>query len=148
MSIIRIDIDAREVTKAIAQLKAYRKSKEEAVTDITRKNAIGIKELAQTLVPVDTFALRESIGVQMMGNDALIGSDLHYAIYVEMGTGIYAVGGNGRKTPWRYYYRGNQGPHGWRWTRGQKPQPYMVPAWHSMTPVYLSELKVELGKVR
>ena len=148
MSIVRIEIDTREVTKAIAQLKAYRERKEEEVTEITQKNAIAIKELAQTLVPVDTYALRESIGVQMAGNDALIGSDLHYAIYVEMGTGIYAVNGDGRKTPWVYYYRGNKGPHGWRWTRGQKPQPYMVPAWHSITPAYLSQLKAELGKVR
>lgn len=31
-----------------------------------------------------------------------IGSPLEYAVYQEFGTGIYAVNGDGRKTPWVY----------------------------------------------
>lgn len=53
---------------------------------------------------VDTGALRNSVTHQVMpGEGAVyIGSNLEYAIYHEVGTGIYAEGGGGRKDPWMY----------------------------------------------
>ena len=37
------------------------------------------------------------------GNECVyVGTNLNYAIYNEVGTGIYASKGNGRKTPWVY----------------------------------------------
>lgn len=59
------------------------------------------------------------------GNGVAIGSDLEYSIYVEKGTGIYAVDGNGRKTPWVYYDSLDGAYH---WTEGMLPQPYLEPA--------------------
>lgn len=45
-----------------------------------------------------------------------IGSPMENAIWEELGTGIYAENGNGRKTGWAYIDR-----HGQRhWTRGKK----------------------------
>lgn len=36
-------------------------------------------------------------------NTVYIGSAVHYAKYIELGTGVYASEGNGRKDPWWYY---------------------------------------------
>ena len=53
---------------------------------------------------VDTGAMRNSIAHQVVKseNAVYIGTNLEYAIYNEVGTGIYAEGGGGRKTPWAY----------------------------------------------
>lgn len=49
--------------------------------------------------------------------EATIGSPLENAIWEEYGTGEYAVGGDGRKTPWKYQdAKGN-----WHTTTGKKP---------------------------
>lgn len=50
-------------------------------------------------------------------NAVYIGSDVEYAIYNEVGTGIYAEGGGGRKTPWAW--RDKKGM--WHTTVGMKP---------------------------
>ena len=56
-----------------------------------------------------------------------IGSNLEYAPYVHNGTGIYAVAGDGRKTPWGYTVKA--GKHkGFHWTHGQKPNPFLEDA--------------------
>ena len=54
----------------------------------------------------------------------VIGTPVEYAIYVEKGTGIYAVKGDGRKTAWFYVDERGVG----HWTRGQRPQPFLTPA--------------------
>lgn len=54
----------------------------------------------------------------------VVGTNVEYAPYVEFGTGIYAVDGDGRQTPW--VYRTADGE--FYFTRGQKPQPYLEPA--------------------
>ena len=53
---------------------------------------------------VDTGELRNSVTHQVEESEqaVYIGSDLEYAIYNEVGTGIYAEGGGGRKDPWMY----------------------------------------------
>jgi hypothetical protein len=46
-----------------------------------------------------------------------IGTDVKYAKWHEIGTGIYATDGDGKKSPWRYKDdKGN-----WHYTRGIKP---------------------------
>lgn len=91
-----------------------------------------IEGKAKLLCPAGTTAggtLRQSIGYKLYvdGQDVgvAVGSDIEYAIYVEKGTGIYAVDGNGRQTPWVYY---NQATGGYVWTEGMKSQPYLEPA--------------------
>ena len=46
-----------------------------------------------------------------------------YAVYVHQGTGIYAEGGNGRKTPWAYVVESGKYA-GFHITRGQKANPF------------------------
>ena len=63
--------------------------------------------------------LRNSVAHQVVvGEKAVyIGSDLEYALYNEVGTGIYAEGGGGRKDPWRYQDEKGE----WHRTVGMKP---------------------------
>ena len=68
---------------------------------------------------VDTGALRNSISHQVEAGEkaVYIGTNQEYAVYNEMGTGIYLEGGGGRQTPWSYQdHEGN-----WHTTRGMKP---------------------------
>jgi hypothetical protein len=53
-----------------------------------------------------------------MGEKAVyVGTNNEYAVYNELGTGIYTDGGGGRQTPWRYQdAKGN-----WHTTQGMKP---------------------------
>lgn len=71
-----------------------------------------------------TGNLRNSITHQVVSseNAVYIGTDVEYAIYVELGTGKYYPGG--RQDPWVY-----QDAHGnWHMTHGQRAQPYLKPA--------------------
>lgn len=78
--------------------------------------------------PDRTGMLRRSIATRVYteGGDVIgeVYSPLEYAIYVEYGTGQYAEGGNGRKTPW--VYMGDDG--NFYTTSGQHPQPFLRPA--------------------
>lgn len=95
---------------------------------------------AKRLCPVDTGNLRNSISHKVDPEEpaAYIGTDLSYAPYVELGTGIYA--GGGRPTPWVY----QDGSGNWHWTRGNKAQPYLKPAVADHTQQYRDIIKDEL----
>lgn len=73
---------------------------------------------------VDTGNLRNSITyeVQMDSMAMAVGTDVEYAIYNELGTGIYADGG--RQTPWAFEDINGK----WHWTRGMKARPFIKPA--------------------
>ena len=66
---------------------------------------------------VDTGAMRSSIShnVDMSENAVYVGTNMEYAIYHELGTGIYISGG--RQSPWAY--QDSKGK--WHRTRGIKP---------------------------
>lgn len=67
----------------------------------------------------------------------MVGTNLEYAPYVELGTGIHAEGGDGRKTPWRYQdSKGN-----WHTTRGMPPRPFLRPAVERHKEEYRGVLK-------
>lgn len=68
---------------------------------------------------VDTGELRNSVTHQVEESEqaVYIGSNLEHAIYNEVGTGIYAEGGGGRKDPWVYVDDKGVG----HWTVGIKP---------------------------
>lgn len=78
--------------------------------------------------PVDNGILRASITSETEVSETeivgRIGSNLEYAPYVHNGTGIYARDGNGRKTPW--LWKGTGKYAGWHWTKGQRPQPFLL----------------------
>ena len=86
-----------------------------------------IAEKAKEKVGVGTGALRadtRSLGVEIVGDEVhgAVGNSLEYAIYHHQGTGIYAVNGDGRKTPWVYE---NPKTGEKIYTRGSKPNPYL-----------------------
>lgn len=88
-----------------------------------------VEDAAVENCPVDTGELQQSIKSETPGpNDepvGTVGTNKEYAPYVEMGTGLFAANGDGRKdVPWRY--KDAQG--NWHTTSGQKPQPFLQPA--------------------
>lgn len=75
----------------------------------------------QRNTPVDTGDLKRSFGedsyVDKDNLIAYIGSSKKYSVWVERGTGEYAIEGNGRKGGW--IYRDEDGTH---FTHGMKPK--------------------------
>lgn len=68
--------------------------------------AVGIdaESTAANFAPVDTSRLKNSISHAVVQEEqaVYIGTNVEYAIYQELGTGIFAEGGSGRNTPWSY----------------------------------------------
>ncbi len=89
---------------------------------------IAIEAQAKTNCPVDDGQLRASITHEVMrdskGVSGYVGSGVEYAPYVHQGTGIYAVNGDGRQTPWGY----EDAEGVFHMTKGQKPQPFLQDA--------------------
>lgn len=85
--------------------------------------AIGItaEGFAKKKAPVRDGALRQSINHTVRGDDVYIGTNIPYAVYQELGSGIYADDKKGRKTPWAY--KDNKGV--WHNTRGVKPKHFL-----------------------
>lgn len=96
-----------------------------------------IIDYATLLVPVGTAdstgvegyvggALKASLtyAVSLAEKTVTVGSALLYALYVELGTGIFAEKGNGRKTPWVWKDQNGK----WHFTRGMAPRPFLRPA--------------------
>jgi len=107
---------------------------------------IYVEAPAKRNAPIDQGRLRGSI-VTVDDKDAIrTGSNVKYAPYVEFGTGIYAENGNGRKTPWAYKYGGKKGSAGWRMTVGNKPQPYLRPAFDEGKDKVVKHISDELAK--
>lgn len=73
---------------------------------------------AKLKTPVNTGRLRNSMTHTVKGNEVYIGTNLSYAPWVEVGTGIYATDGQGRKSPWSY--KDSKGK--WHRTKGMKPK--------------------------
>ncbi len=72
---------------------------------------------------------------------AVIGSPLENAVWGEFGTGEYALGGNGRKTPWVYTDR-----HGeTHVTRGKTPNQPMKRAYDSKKDLIKNRMQEKFG---
>ena len=95
---------------------------------------------AKDLAPVDTGRLRNGISHAVSEDEmaAYVGTNVSYAPYVELATGIYADGG--RPTPWVYQdANGN-----WHWTRGNPAQPFLAPAVKDHQQTYRNIIEDEL----
>lgn len=95
---------------------------------------------AKDLAPVDTGDLRNSISHKVDPEEpaAYVGTNVPYAPYVELATGIYAEGG--RPTPWVY-----QDDNGnWHWTRGNPAQPFLKPAVADHAQTYRNIIEDEM----
>ena len=107
-----------------------------------------VEGYAKLLTPVETGSLRQSIRHEITdsnrtvevkaGGGFFVKRNVNYAVYVELGTGIHASDGTGRKTPW--VYKDDKGV--WHLTRGSRPQPYLKPAFMD----HLQEIKDILTK--
>ena len=89
---------------------------------------------------VDTGALRNSISHSVSEDTVYIGTNVEYAVYHEMGTGIYAEGGGGRQTPWHYVDRNGEG----HFTRGVKPTHFLKDAVADHADVFNSIIEAHL----
>lgn len=113
---------------------------QEAAVRAVEKCGLVAEGYAKKLAPVDTGNLRNSIS-HRVDDDALaayIGTDVSYAPYVELATGIYAEGG--RPTPWVYQDENGN----WHWTRGNKAQPFLKPAVADHQQTYRNIIEDEL----
>ena len=89
---------------------------------------------------VNTGALRNSITHQVeMGEESVyIGSNLEYAIYNEVGTGVFYPGG--RQTPWAFQDKDGN----WIWTHGMKGIHFLKNAIENNTDTYNAMAEQEL----
>lgn len=110
----------------------------------TALEAIGItaEGFAKKLCPVDTGRLRNSITHAVKENECYIGTNVEYAMWQELGTGIYASDGQGRKSPWAY--QNSKGV--WVNTRGVKPKHFLKNAAANHTDVYKQLLQQYLSQ--
>lgn len=95
-------------------------SKLEAILEAWGVQGVGaVVDIITSEDRVDTGAMRNSISHQVDAGDksVYIGTNNEYAIYHELGTGIYLEGGGGRQTPWAYQDAKGE----WHRTRGMKP---------------------------
>ena len=116
----------------------FQNSFENATLEIIKGLAINM-EIACLLVereakqncPVDEGVLRAAMFSQVSLDNTFIkgtvGNSMEYAPYVHQGTGLYAIEGDGRKTPWGYEIKSGK-YKGFHWTHGQKPNPFLQKA--------------------
>ena len=93
-----------------------------------------------------TGTLKRSIRAELKGQNTVeVGTNLEYAVYVEHGTGLYAFDGRGRASsaehpiPWTY--RGSDGK--FYTTYGQRPKPFLIPAFNSKKHNLIKYIKEE-----
>lgn len=101
------------------------------------RGALMIERDAKINVRVDTGRLRTSITHRLTGAGTAspmvdVGTNVEYAKWIEFGTGLYAVNGDGRKTPWLFptgKYN-SEGQEIWAWTAGSEANPFLFPAFN------------------
>ena len=91
---------------------------------------------------VDTGRLRNSISHTVKSEEeaVYIGTNVEYAIWHEIGTGIYAEDGQGRKSPWAF--KDEKGE--WHMTSGVKPLHYLQKAAADHTDEYKRIMEASL----
>lgn len=101
----------------------------EAISAALTKACLIVERDAKKKAPIGDGQLNQSITHEVVVNDkekcGYVGSNVEYAPYVEIGTGIYSSQGDGRQTPWRYQ---DEKTGKWYYTRGMQPQPFLKPA--------------------
>lgn len=113
---MKIDVKMEDHKKEI--LEAMKDQLHTALDAIGQDAASTAANIIDAVDLVDTGNLKGSISHAVDGNTVYVGTNVSYAVYHELGTGIHAEQG-GRQTPWRYQDReGN-----WHTTQG-------VPARH------------------
>ena len=121
-------VDASKLLKQLDKLSKIDISKALELACITIENQ------ARENAPVETGELRRSIIHEVEGNVGYVGTTVvssdgkPYGIYVEIGTGLYSSEGTGRTYDLPWSYQDEKGE--WHSTSGQRPHPYLAPAFH------------------
>ena len=120
--------------------------KEKAYTGMEEVGKLILEEAKEnSLVKYDTGLMEENsaYSISQDGDSltALIGFMEFYSIYVHQGTGIYAINGDGRQTPW--WWKGTTAKwEGWHRTQGQTSAPFLQDAldtYRNEIPIILAE---------
>ena len=109
----------------------------EAIRKALEQSCLIVEGDAKVRCPVDSGQLRQSINHKVEDRTGQVSTNVEYAPYVEIGTGIYSSEGGGRQTPWVYQDAKGQ----WHRTSGQKPHPFMKPALEQNTSKILNQFK-------
>lgn len=111
-----------------------------------RKACLVIERSAKEKAPKDSGALKRSIASKIdYTSEGLVGvvyTPLEYAPYVEYGTGLFAEEGGRKDVPW--HYQDDEG--NWHSTSGQRPQPFMRPAFNENRNKVLRIIKEGFSK--
>lgn len=92
---------------------------------------------------VNHGVLRSSITFEVEDDTVAVGTNVHYAPYIEFGTGIYAESGGGRKDPWAWQdEKGN-----WHRTVGMGPKPFLRPAMQDHIEEYQKIIETILAQI-
>lgn len=109
----------------------------DAIRKALEQSCLIVEGDAKTKCPVDSGQLRQSINHKVEDNAGWVSTNVEYAPYVEIGTGIYSSEGGGRQTPWVYQDANGE----WHRTSGSKPQPFMKPALEQNTSKIIDQFK-------
>ena len=126
-----------------AQLMSELETKIQAALEAVGNQAVShAKQNITSASRVDSGALRNSMNHLVKGNECYIGTNTSYAVYHEVGTGIYLEGGGGRQTPWSF--KDSSGK--WHRTRGIKPIHFLKNAVANHTDEYKAIIEAQLKK--
>lgn len=109
----------------------------DAIRKALEQSCLIVEGDAKAKCPVDSGQLRQSINHKVEDNAGWVSTNVEYAPYVEIGTGIYSSEGGGRQTPWVYQDASGE----WHRTSGSKPQPFMKPALEQNTSKIIDQFK-------
>lgn len=143
---MNITVDVEGEKEVIASIEKATADLLADVEGVVQETLSKIEREAKKNVPVDEGDLRASIrqsledaaGYFIQGKVIAGDEDADYAVYIEHGTGKHAKKGDGRKTPWVYFdeKRGR-----FVTTEGNKPQPFLAPAFKKHIPFFKRELR-------
>ncbi len=107
--------------------------------------AIGMvaKGYAVKLVMVRSSTLKQGIEWIVDKKEVYIGTNVPWGKWNELGTGLYAANGDGRKTPWVY-----KDADGFHWTQGMRPRPFLRPAVLDHKDEYRNIIINEYAKIK
>ena len=126
-----------------AQLLSELETKIQAALEAVGNQAVShAKQNITSASRVDTGALRNSMNHLVKDKECYVGTNISYAIYNEVGTGIYLDGGGGRQTPWVYVDAKGKGHR----TRGIKPIHFLKNAVANHTDEYKAIIEAHLKK--
>lgn len=158
MPVLTVQVNTKKIQKNIEK---YTADKLKEIRDVINASALQIQADAKRKCPVNINRLRSSIAIETITQTSTeyvlrVGTNVFYAPYVEFGTGIFAVNGDGRKTPWAFKKTNTMKKYKFKTidiegqeyfvTRGSKPHPFLFPAYEKERPNYDKELKKVLKK--